>query len=155
MKIEQTLIDGIEDKADLSAAMQALSQFYAAFNNRDLQAMAQNWAQTDEAAMSNPLGGIKRGWREIEAVYQNIFNGAARVRVEFYDYTLHESPEMFVVVGRERGEFAIAATKIDLNIRTNRIYRLIENEWRQIHHHGSIDDARLLEQYQKAVRGEL
>ncbi len=152
MKTEQTPINGAEDKANLSRPILALSDFYDAFNNRDLAKMSQNWAQTDEAAMDNPVGGIKRGWAEIEAVYERIFNGAAQVYVEFYDYTLHESGEMFFVVGRERGEFRIGATTVSLAIRTSRIYRLINNEWRQVHHHGSIDDAKLLAQYQQAVK---
>ena len=52
--------------------------------------------------MDNPLGGIKRGWDEIKAVYELIFSGPAQVSVEFYDYTLHQSQDMFYAVGRER-----------------------------------------------------
>lgn len=152
MEIEQTPINGAENKANLSRAILALSDFYDAFNNRDLAKMSQNWAQTDEAAMDNPVGGIKRGWAEIKAVYERIFNGAAQVYVEFYDYSLHESGEMFFVVGRERGEFRVGSTTVSLAIRTSRIYRLINDEWRQVHHHGSIDDAELLAQYQQAVK---
>lgn len=155
MKIEQTPINGNENTDDLPLPIKALSNFYAAFNNRDLAKMEQNWAQTEEAVMDNPVGGIKRGWTEIKAVYERIFNGAARVRVEFYDYTLHESGEMFFVAGRERGEFRTGETAVKLAIRTSRIYRMIDGEWRQIHHHGSIEDAELLAQYQQAVKHSL
>ena len=31
-------------------------------------------------------------------------------------------------------------TRIDLVIRTSRIYRQVEAQWKQSHHHGSIDD---------------
>ena len=37
-------------------------------------------------------------------------------------------------------------------IRISRIFRRVDGRWRQIHHHGSIDDADLLARYQAAVR---
>ena len=152
MDTEQTPITGSESKQDLAKPIKALSVFYEAFNNRDLEKMANSWAQTDEIAMDNPVGGIKRGWEEIKAVYERIFNGKARVYVEFYDYTIHQQGEMFYAVGRERGEFRIGETVVDLAIRTSRIFQLMEGQWRQVHHHGSIDEPELLARYQRAVR---
>ena len=153
MKPEQKPITGNEDKKCLTRSMSALVEFYNAFNSRDIDKMSKNWAQTDETAMDNPLGGIKRGWEEIKAVYKRIFNGPAKVYVEFYDYTIHETTEMFYVVGRERGEFRIGDTVMPLAIRTSRIFRLIDEQWKQVHHHGSIDVPELLARYQSAVRG--
>jgi hypothetical protein len=40
----------------------------------------------------------------------------------------------------------------ELNIRTTRIFQLMDGRWRQMHHHGSIEDAKLLGDYQNAVR---
>ena len=59
---------------------------------------------------------------------------------------------MFYAVGRERGEFRIGETVVNLVIRTSRIFRLIDGQWRQVHHHGSIDVPELLARYQQAVR---
>ncbi|MGE5300197.1 MAG: YybH family protein [Acidobacteriota bacterium] len=101
----QEAITGRENQGDLSSPYQALVQFYCAFNSRDMKMMVENWAQSDEAAMDNPLGGIKRGWSEIQAVYERIFNGPAEVHVKYYDYTIHETAAMFYAVGRERGYF--------------------------------------------------
>lgn len=67
--------------------------------------MSDNWAQTDEIALDNPLGGIRRGWAEIFPLYERVFSGPAVVYVEFYDYTLHVGEERFYAVGRERGHF--------------------------------------------------
>jgi len=153
MKIESSPITGNEDKQSLTAQLRALSDFYTAFNNADLELMSRNWAQTDEAIMDNPVGGIKRGWEEIRSVYDKIFQGPAKVQVEFYDYTLHDVEDMFYVVGRERGQLRSDRTNIDLAIRTSRIFRLMAGQWRQVHHHGSMDDPELLAKYQAAVRG--
>ncbi len=102
--------------------------------------------------MSNPLGGVRRGWPDNSQVYQRIFGGNARVGVEFYDYTLHEMPEMLVAVGRERGSLMRGDFKLlDLTIRTTRVFRRVDGRWRQLHHHGSFEDPKLLTRYQEAV----
>ncbi|MBI5076393.1 MAG: nuclear transport factor 2 family protein [Nitrospirae bacterium] len=147
----QTPITGEEGQGKLADPFEALVQFYHAFNHRDIKEMADNWAQSDDSAMDNPLGGIKRGWSEIGPVYERIFSGPARVYVEYYDYTICETPEMFCAVGRERGYFRLGDKELKLAIRTSRIFRKIAGRWRQVHHHGSIDDPELLARYQAAV----
>jgi ketosteroid isomerase-like protein len=58
------------------------------------------------------------------------------------------------VVGRERGEFGAAdGASLAMAIRTTRVFRRQDGAWRQVHHHGSIDDPELLRAYQRAVRG--
>lgn len=147
----QTPITGDEDQGNLSLPYQALVQFYYAFNHRDIKTMADNWAQSEETAMDNPLGGIKRGWDEIRLVYERIFNGPARVYVEYYDYTIHPTDEMFYAVGRERGYFRLGENEVKLAIRTSRVFKKIDGRWKQVHHHGSIDDPELLTRYQTTV----
>jgi ketosteroid isomerase-like protein len=132
--------------------LQAVAQFYRAFNSRDLALMAENWHDGPEAVMDNPVGGIRRGWSAIRTVYEGIFAAPARVEVEFWDYTLSRTAEVFWVVGRERGRLTSAAMELDLAIRTTRVFRRVGGRWRQVHHHGSIDDAALLDAYQRAVR---
>jgi hypothetical protein len=141
------------DGIPCSTPESALEQFYAAFNGRDLALMTDNWLQTGDIALDNPLGGIWRGWPEIRALYERIFNGAARVRVEFYDYTLHMGQDMFYAVGRERGHFRGDDIELALSIRTSRIFMKTGEHWKQVHHHGSIDDPELLARYQSAVLG--
>ena len=150
----QEAITGKEILEGLSSPHQALIQFYCAFNSANLQIMSENWAQSDDIAMDNPLGGIKRGWAEIKQVYERIFNGPAEVYVEYFDYTIHETTEMFYAVGRERGYFRLGGEEITLAIRTSRIFQKICGYWKQVHHHGSIEDPQLLSKYQSAVLGK-
>lgn len=150
-------IDGSEAGLDPGSPVAALSAFYAAFNQRDLVAMARNWIDDGDVSMSNPLGGIARGWPAIRAVYQRIFEGEAQVTVAFHDYTLHvlaphEAGGMFWAVGRERGLLVRGRLQLQPAIRTTRLFRRIEGEWRQVHHHGSFEDPALLAAYQEAVR---
>ncbi|MDD5275114.1 MAG: nuclear transport factor 2 family protein [Methylovulum sp.] len=148
-----TAITGQENTGDLTTPYQALVQFYCAFNTGDMDMMSKNWAQSDEIAMDNPLGGIKRGWAEIQPVYERIFKGQAKVYVEYFDYTLHETAVMFYTVGRERGYFRLGDEEITLAIRTSRIFQRIGGCWQQVHHHGSIEEPKLLGRYQAAVLG--
>lgn len=147
----QKPITGKEQCDNRLSPYQALVQFYRAFNHRDMKTMSENWAQSDEIAMDNPLGGIKRGWNEIREVYEKIFDGPAKIYVEYYDYTIHETEEMFYTIGRERGYFLLAENEVKLAIRTSRIFKKVDQKWKQTHHHGSIEDPELLRIYQAVI----
>jgi ketosteroid isomerase-like protein len=147
----QKAITGQEGLTD-NSPYSALVEFYQAFNNRNMTLMQKNWNSSSETAMNNPLGGIKRGWDEIQSVYENIFNGKAEVYVEFYDYTIHEFGDIFYAVGRERGAFKVDESTIDLAIRTSRIYKKENGIWEQVHHHGSIENPTLLKTYQELAK---
>lgn len=152
MKTIQTAITGNESFEDLTNPTQVLAQFYSAFNNKDFELMSQNWLQNEEIAMDNPLGGIKRGWDEIQTVYNRIFNGQAKVYVEFYDYTIVNLDGAFCAIGRERGFVQIGEQKLELAIRTSRVYKFVNGLYKQVHHHGSIESPELLKKYQELVK---
>ena len=152
MKTIQTAITGNENFEDLTNPIQVLAQFYNAFNNQDFDLMSQNWLQNEEIAMDNPLGGIKRGWDEIKSVYTRIFSGKAKIYVEFYDYTIVNLNGGFCSIGRERGYVQIDEQKLELAIRTSRIFKLTDGIFKQVHHHGSIETSELLKEYQELVK---
>ncbi len=139
----------------LQAARAALECFYFAFNQRSLEAFEAVWAPGPLISLNNPLGGIMRGLDDIRALYQRIFASPAQVWVEFYDIVEYVSQDTVVFAGRERGEFTRDGRAIPLAIRTSRVFQYLGGElgWRQVHHHGSIDDSDALAQYQRAVRG--
>jgi ketosteroid isomerase-like protein len=145
-------ITGNEELGDLSQPQQALAQFYRAFNARDLKMIDDNFAHSDDVAIDNPLGGIRRGADEPHKMYEGVFKSPANVHVVFWDYTIQRAADVFWAVGRERGTYVDGGVEKNLNIRTTRIFQLIDGRWRQMHHHGSIEDAKLLADYQNAVR---
>src|SRR6266404_3276431 len=97
-------------------------------------------------------GGVRRGADEPHKMYEVVFRSPADVHVEFWDYTIHRAGDVFRAVGRERGTYLDGEIVKNLNVRTTRIFQLIDGRWRQMHHHGSIEDAKLLSDYQNAVR---
>ena len=58
---------------------------------------------------------------------------------EFYDYSIHITETMFLAVGHERGFLEFDNEKVDLAIRTTRVFILHEHLWKQLHHHGSMN----------------
>lgn len=150
MQLSNNTINGSEYNQDTTEE-KILSAFYKAFNTRNLQLMEDSWLNTDEVSMDNPIGGIRRGWEEIRVGYDKIFNGSAKVFVEFYDYSVHRTEKMFFATGKERGYFKLGELEIPLAIRTSRIFVTVDGQWKQIHHHGSIDNPDLLKKYQEAI----
>jgi ketosteroid isomerase-like protein len=148
----QQAITGEEEIGDLSQPEQALAQFYKGFNTRNLDLIDANFALTDEVVIDNPLGGIRRGREQPHLMYDKIFKSPADMKVEFWDYTINRIGEVFLAVGRERGSYVADGARKDISIRTSRFFRLYDGIWRQIHHHGSIEDAQMLASIQQAVR---
>lgn len=145
------VINGSEVIKDEQSPLHGLVEFYRAFNSGDLSLMQQNWVCNEESVMSNPLGGVKRGWEEIQAVYERIFHGQAAVYVEYHDFSIQQSDTMFCAIGRERGYVEKQGQRLALAIRTTRFFTQQAGRWRQTHHHGSIDQPQLLQDYQGFV----
>jgi limonene-1,2-epoxide hydrolase len=139
----------------IAGARALLETFYHAFNRRDLALLRQVWAEHDLIQLNNPLGGVLRGYEPIAELYGRVFSGPVSVWVEFYDIVEFAGDGMVVFAGRERGEFTRDGAILLLAIRTTRIVRWLGEDtgWRQVHHHGSIDDPALLSAYRKAVGG--
>lgn len=139
----------------VGGARALVESFYYAFNQRDINVFGKVWAAHELIQLNNPLGGILRGYEPIAALYQRVFTGPATVWVELDDIVEFQTESMIVFAGRETGEFTKNGRSLPLSIRTSRIVQWLgpETGWRQTHHHGSIDDARALLEYQNAVRG--
>ena len=145
------VITGKESIEDASHPVSALIDFYKAFNARNADETANNWAKQYAIAMANPIGGIRRNWNAIREGYRKIMQGEARVYVEYHDYKLHSFEDIFYVEGRERGSLTTENSELGIKIRTTRVYKLFDNQWKQIHHHGSMDNPELLQRYQQAI----
>jgi len=140
---------------EAESARAALETFYFAFNHKDLAVHDAVWAPDALVQLNNPLGGVLRGVEPIRELYRGVFEGPADVWVELHDIVEYLTQEAAIFAGRERGAFTRDGVTVPLAIRTTRVFRYLGPElgWRQIHHHGSIDDPSLLERYQRAVRG--
>ncbi len=140
----------------LAGARAALDTFYHALNTRSLDLLQRTWADDPLIRLDNPLGGIVDGIAGVTALYARIFSGPVRVQVALEDIVAYATPELVVFAGREVGSYEQLGVSEPLAIRTTRIFRFLpaQGGWRQIHHHGSLDDPEQLARYQRAVRGK-
>jgi SnoaL-like protein len=136
-----------------SDAIDALIGFYRAFNARDLNGLATNWEQGDAPSMDNPMGGIRRGWPSIREGYLKLFAGPAVVQVTFHDFTSQGGEDWHLFVGREIGTCVTPDMKMDVRFRTTRWFTRRSGMWRQLHHHGSIEEPKMLATYQRTILG--
>lgn len=138
----------------IEGAEAALETLYHALNHRSLSLFRQMWLDDPFSQLDNPVGGIARGTDEIAALYARIFNGVVRVKVELHDVVRYATPEIVIFTGKEHGSFETDGRAEPLEVRTTRVFRYVDGlGWRQIHHHGSIDQADVLARYQTAVFG--
>ncbi len=157
----ETVFSGVRNRLEethqptIEGATAALKTFYHALNGRSLDLFRQTWLDDPLIQLNNPIGGIRRGIEPISAVYARLFEGPVRVQVELHDIVEYASSEMVVFAGRERGTYEHGGSSFPLDIRTTRIFLYAPacGGWRQIHHHGSIDQPERLAQYQQAVLG--
>jgi hypothetical protein len=103
--------------------------------------------------MDNPIGGIRRGWTAIEEGYSKLFSGRAKVHVAFHDFTSQGGPDWHLFVGRERGSCVTPDQELKIAFRTTRWFVRRDGSWRQLHHHGSVEDADMLRDYQRLIFG--
>lgn len=95
-----------------------------------------------------------RGIQPISNLYQKIFYGLSTVWVEFHNVVRYLSNNFAVFIGQESGQYTNNGRILDLQKRTSCffIYSEVEGRWFQVHHHGAIDDAELLNNYQETVK---
>ncbi len=148
-----TTVTGAETRAGDGRPLDALIDFYRAFNAKDLDGLAANWADGDTPSMDNPIGGIRRGWPAIREGYLKLFGGAAAVQVAFHDFSSQGGNDWHLFVGRETGTCKTPTMQLDVRFRTTRWFVMINGSWRQLHHHGSIEEPVLLADYQRAILG--
>jgi hypothetical protein len=153
MSSDLTEVTGAEPRAGDGSPLDALIDFYRAFNSGDLNGLAAIWADEDTPSMDNPIGGIRRGWPAIREGYSKLFNGSATVQVVFHDFTSQGGGDWNLFVGREKGICKTPTVSLDLRFRTTRWFIKTSGVWRQLHHHGSIEEPTLLADYQRAIFG--
>ena len=145
------IITGQESTVDTNPPIHSLIAFYKAFNAREADEAAFTWAKQYAVTMVNPLGGTLRNWNAIREWYGKIMDAEVRFYLEYHDYKIHQSDDVFYVDGRERGSLQMPEYELGLKLRTSRIFKLFGNEWKQVHQHSSIDSAELLQRYQQVT----
>ncbi|WP_028754872.1 YybH family protein [Rhizobium leucaenae] len=153
MKWHLIEITGSDAKAGDGGPLDALIEFYRAFNSGDNTALESTWLPGEAPSMDNPIGGIRRGWSSIAEGYSKIFEDRVKVQVTFHDFTSQSGGDWHLFVGRERGTCKSLSESLPVVFRTTRWFVRKDGSWRQLHHHGSVEDPKMLADYQRLIFG--
>jgi len=83
----------------------------------------------------------------------HLLDRTVRIHVELTNIARYATPALVIFAGIERGSYEHEGIETPLEARTTRVFGFIEGQgWRQVHHHGSIDDPAALAAYQSTMR---
>jgi uncharacterized protein (TIGR02246 family) len=111
--------------------------FYRAFQEADLEAMADVWAADDEIVCIHPMGPRQHGRQAVLESWAQILNGGRALDILLGDARRTEGGGLAVHVVTEYLAFAEGEKRYrGQSIATN-VYRLGPDGWRMILHHAS------------------
>jgi ketosteroid isomerase-like protein len=131
----------VTDADDVRAANEA---FYAAFEARDLDAMAEVWERSDRVSVTHPGWPTLRGWARVAGSWQAIFSATPFIQFVLTDEEVLVDGEMAIVTLDENilqsggsppegdaGELAGA------RVATTNVFVRRGQRWQMVNHHGS------------------
>ena len=130
---------GVTDADDVHDAN---ASFYAAFEARDLDAMAEVWERSDRVSVTHPGWPTLRGWPRVAGSWQAIFSATPFIRFVLTDeevlvegavatVTLDENILQSAAASGEEGELAGA------RVATTNVFVHHGGRWQMVNHHGS------------------
>jgi uncharacterized protein (TIGR02246 family) len=131
----------VTDPDDVRAAN---TSFYAAFEARDLDAMADVWERSDRVSVTHPGWPTLRGWARVAGSWQAIFSATPFIQFVLTDEEVRVDGEVAIVTldenilqsggaptERDAGELAGA------RVATTNVFVRHDRRWQMVNHHGS------------------
>ncbi len=111
----------------------ANAAFYAAFEQRDLDAMSEVWEHADRVSCVHPGWPVLTGWAKVAASWYALFDGPQRLQFIVTDERVDVVGDLAWVTCNENllegaETQAVAATNV---------FARLDGRWRLVHHHGS------------------
>jgi ketosteroid isomerase-like protein len=128
-----------------AAVQQANADYYAAFEARDLDLMAEVWERSDRVAVTHPGWPTLHGWARVAGSWDAIFANTAYIQFVLTDEVVNVSGEMAWITcdenilqtgsSREGGEDV--AELQGGRVAAVNVFTLTDGRWRMVLHHGS------------------
>ena len=122
---------------DVAAANRA---FYAAFEARDLDAMADVWERTERATVTHPGWPTLRGWPRVATSWEAIFQATPYIQFFLTDERIDVVGDTAWVTLNEnilQGSGEVAAGLHDATVAATNVFVHDERGWQLVVHHGS------------------
>jgi ketosteroid isomerase-like protein len=134
-------MDGARDSNAVSAAN---TEFYAAFEARDLDRMAEVWERSDRATVTHPGWPTLHGWARVAASWDAIFANTPYIQFVLTDesVTVHGDTAWVTldenILQATGGPGTGSAEELSgSRIATTNVFARTGDEWRLVVHHGS------------------
>ncbi len=120
--------------SDLDGVIAANDAFYAAFEERDLDAMSKAWEHSDRVICTHPGWATLQGWGRVAASFFALFQNAQRLQFILTNEAAEVVGDVgWVTVDENILDTANATTVAALNLFT----RDEDGEWLMVAHHAS------------------
>jgi len=125
------------------AVADANAAFYSAFENRDLDAMAEVWERTDRATVTHPGWPTLRGWPKVVASWDAIFAGTPWIQFVLTDVQVEVAgASAWVTLDENILQTAGVTPEDDVpldaaRVAATNVFALADGRWRMVVHHGS------------------
>jgi ketosteroid isomerase-like protein len=127
--------------SDGDAVREANVRFYAAFESRDLDAMAEAWEHSDRVAVTHPGWPTLRGWARVAGSWDAIFRGTPYIQFVLTGEEVNVEGDVAWVVldenilqsaGGDDGDDLAGGRVAALNL-----FVRDGDRWQMVAHHGS------------------
>ena len=111
----------------VDAAMAANEAFYDAFNQKDIDAMAAVWAESDDVSCVHPGWNLLLGREAVLESWRNILTNPAQPRIVMGGASVKLRGAVAIIICRELvGGSPLVATNV---------FILQDEAWKLLHHH--------------------
>ncbi|MDR9403936.1 MAG: nuclear transport factor 2 family protein [Halothece sp. Uz-M2-17] len=111
--------------------------FYRAFEKKDITTMNQIWWQGNGSICIHPGGKLIRGWDNIRASWEKIFQNTDYLEINFEVVTTEVDYAIAQVIVMENVMQVQRRRKIQAQSLATNTFRKMAQKWYLIHHHGS------------------
>ncbi|HZP27340.1 MAG TPA: nuclear transport factor 2 family protein [Acidimicrobiia bacterium] len=129
---------------ETDAVIAANAEFYAAFEARDLDRMAEVWERSDRATVTHPGWPTLHGWARVAASWEAIFANTPYIQFVLTDesVTVHGDAAWVTLDENILQSTGGGATGSDeelsgSRIATTNVFTRAGDRWRMVVHHGS------------------
>lgn len=112
-------------------------RFYAAMDSLDLEEMEAVWLHADWVKCVHPGWELLKGWDEVRASWQRIFENTQRMQVIVSDLEVQVDGNIAWVVDVEEVTSSFESGFSTAWVQATNLYVERNGEWYMVHHHAS------------------
>jgi ketosteroid isomerase-like protein len=125
-------------EADEAGVRAANSAFYAALEERDLDAMAEVWEHSDRIVVTHPGWPMLRGWARVAGSWDAIFRNTGYIQFVLTDELVTVAGDTAWVTLDENILQSASSDELSGSKATSvNVFVRDENEWKMVVHHAS------------------